>query len=153
VIENLNLNQGNDSSTKYCSLIGYGTFITRGFWKDKSRVQVCKVKNYRRIYPEGYWFPFVLPADDSFWALKFDVNQNQLDKFDRYEGVPSGLFQREVTQIELKDSSLIQAYIYVPTLDLIKSENLSLELDTCDRWKEEIKKIPEIIDKFPELVY
>ena len=63
------------------SLIGYGTFITHGHWKNKDNVEVCVVYNFIRIFPEGNWFPYVLPLKkSSFWALKFDVNEKQLNE-------------------------------------------------------------------------
>jgi gamma-glutamylcyclotransferase (GGCT)/AIG2-like uncharacterized protein YtfP len=135
------------------SVVGYGTFITKGYWKNKSNVMVCRVIGFKRIFPKGNWFPYVLPdPDSSFWALKFDVNQEELRKLDYYEGVPSGLYKRVKTVIELKDGSKIQALIYVPTESTIKREDLALDMDKSDRWKQEIAKHLEIIEEFPELV-
>ena len=142
-IQNLNL----------ISVIGYGTFITRGHWKDKKNVEVCLVKNYRRIFPKENWFPYVLYLEGaSFWALKFSVNEEQLKELDYYEGVSAGLFERIQTDIVLKDKKRSKAFIYIPTEKTIKSQNLILELDKKDRWTEEIKKYPEIVKKYPELV-
>jgi len=134
------------------SVIGYGTFITRGHWKDKKNVEVCKVPNFIRIYPEGNWFPFVLPLENSsFWALKFDVNEEHLKQLDYYEGLHTGLFERYEIEIILKNDNKSKALIYVPTQETVISFNLSPELDLNDRWKEEIKKNSEMILKFPEL--
>jgi hypothetical protein len=135
------------------SVIGYGTFITNFSYKNKKNVEVCKVLNFIRIFPKGNWFPFVLPLENSsFWALKFDVNQEQLIELDYYEGMHTGLFERYEIQIILKNKKQSSALIYVPTQDTIKSFNLKPELDLKDRWKEEIKKFPEVVLNFPELV-
>ena len=136
----------------YFSIIGYGTFITEGFWKDKQGVQVCLVKNFTRIFPTNSWFPYVLPSKNSFWALKFEVNEQQLTSLDIYEGISAGLFKRSNTEIEFKNGKNSMAIIYVPTENLIRTYNLRLELDKEDRWKNEIKKYPEIVSKFPELL-
>ncbi|MBY9017320.1 MAG: gamma-glutamylcyclotransferase [Candidatus Lokiarchaeota archaeon] len=136
----------------YASVIGYGTFITRGYWKDKQNVESCLVNNYSRVFPRKYWFPVVLPSDDSFWALKFDVSQEELNQLDNYEGVHLGLFERIQTKVELKTGSKINAFLYVPTENLIVSQMLTNELDTSDRWKEHIRTFPEIVQLFPELI-
>ncbi len=135
------------------SVIGYGTFITRGHWKEKNNVEVCKVPNFIRIFPKGNWFPFVLPLrNSSFWALKFDVNQEQLIELDYYEGLHSGLYERYEIEIILKNNKRSNALIYVPTQETINSLKLTPDLDLNDRWKEEIKKYPEVVLNFPELV-
>lgn len=135
------------------SVIGYGTFITHGNWKNKKNVEVCKVSNFIRIFPQGNWYPFVLPLENSsFWALKFDVNEEQLEDLDFYEGVQSGLYERYETEIILKNNKKSKAFIYVPTEETIISLNLKPDIDISDRWKEEIKKYPEVVKIFPELL-
>lgn len=135
------------------SVIGYGTFITRGHWKDKNNVEISKVPNFIRIFPKGNWFPFVLPLkNSSFWALKFDVNQEQLIQLDYYEGIQTGLYERYEIEIILKNNKSSNALIYVPTQDTINSLKLAPDLDLNDRWKEEIKKYPDVVLNFPELV-
>jgi len=61
-------------SSDFIPIIGYGTFITHDFWKDKKNVEVCIVKNYIRIFiPKRNWFPYALPLKNSFFkALKFE---------------------------------------------------------------------------------
>ena len=142
----------NSTGFKLISIIGYGTFITRNLWKDKKNVEVCTVKNFTRIYPKNSWFPYVLRSKGSFKALKFDVNEQELETLDQIEGVFEGLFKRVNTEIYLKNDQKTSAFIYVPTDKTIKSQNLFLELDKTDQWKEEIKKYSEIVNKFPELI-
>ena len=142
----------NSTGFKLISIIGYGTFITRNLWKDKKNVEVCTVKNFTRIYPKNSWFPYVLQSTGSFKALKFDVNEQELGTLDRIEGVFEGLFKRVNTEIYLKNNRKSSAFIYVPTDKTIKSQNLFLELDKTDQWKEEIKKYSEIVNEFPELI-
>ena len=143
----------NESHHNLISVVGYGTFITKGHWKDKKDVEVCLVRNFIRVFPKGNWFPYTLKSpNSSFWALKFSVNEKQLKDLDYYEGVSSELFKREETEIKLKDGQEITAYIYIPTEKIIKSQELTAEMDKNDSWKEEIKKFPEIVEKFPELV-
>ena len=111
------------------------------------------MKNFIRILPEGNSFPYVLPSKYSnFWALKFDVDDLQLKKLDDYEGVPEDLFQRVEIEIILKSNRKSKAFIYIPTKKTILSQNLSLDLDTIDKWKIEIKKFSKIVKKFPELL-
>ncbi|MHA1294760.1 MAG: gamma-glutamylcyclotransferase family protein [Promethearchaeota archaeon] len=135
------------------SIVGYGTFITHYHWKGKRNVEVCLVKDYIRIFPQGNWFPYVLPCKgSSFWALKFDVNESQLKDLDFYEGVTSGLFKKTEIEIILKNNDKRKAFIYIPTEKTIQSQKLTSNLDKKDRWKEEIKKNPDIVKKFPELI-
>jgi hypothetical protein len=122
------------------SIIGYGTFITQGLWKSKSNVEVCLINHFSRILPPNSWFPYILPSTKSFWALKFDVLIEELTELDYYEGVPESIFQREKVQVSLKTGEIVSAFLYIPTRKTISKENLSLELDTHDRWKLEIKK-------------
>jgi gamma-glutamylcyclotransferase (GGCT)/AIG2-like uncharacterized protein YtfP len=135
------------------SVVGYGTFITRETWKNKSNVKVCKVTGFRRVLPQGNWFPYILPDEDSsFWALKFDVNEEELKQLDYYEGVPAGLYKRITITIQLKNGTEKEAFIYVPTEKTIQQQNLSLNMDKDDKWKYEIKKHSKIVEKFPELL-
>ena len=138
----------------FITIIGYGTFITRGFWKDKRNVEVCVVKDFIRIYiPERNWFPYALPLKDSFFkALKFEVTNQELVELDVYEGVKSGLFKRVKTKVVLINNEYTEAYIYIPTNNTIISEGLSPELDKSDSWKKEIEKSVETLKKFPELL-
>ncbi len=141
------------AQNKY-SIVGYGTFITRGYWKNKSNVKICKVTGFRRILPKGNWFPFVLPDENSsFWALKFDVNEEELNQLDYYEGVAAGLYKRIKIDIQLKNGIKKEAFIYVPTQKTIQQQNLLLEMDKIDKWKEEIRKDSNLLRKFPELLY
>ncbi len=142
----------NSTGFKLISIIGYGTFITQNLWKGKKNVEVCTVKNYTRIYPKNSWFPYVLQSKGSFKALKFDVNEEELETLDQIEGVKEGLFERVKTPIYLKNNIKSSAFIYIPTDKIIKSQKLSQKLDEIDRWKEEISKCAEIIKEFPELL-
>ncbi len=148
-ISELNLD---NNYKKYFSVVGYGTFITQGYWKNKGNVEPCLVRNYTRVFPPNYWFPIVIPSADSFWALKFDVTQEELNQLNKYEGVDLGLFERIRTQVELKKGNKINAFLYVPTENLINSQKLTIDLDINDGWKEHLKKIPEIVQLFPELI-
>ncbi len=135
------------------SVVGYGTFITRELWKEMKNVEPCLVKNHARIFPKGNWFPYVLPKEGaSFWALKFDANEPQLKQLDYYEGVEAGLYERVLIPIIVKSGESKRAYIYIPTRQTIERQGLSPSMDPEDRWKEEIKKKPEIVAKFPELI-
>jgi len=147
------LEYSNISSPNLHSVIGYGTFITKGLWKDKQNVAVCLVKNYIRILPEGSWFPYALPFNGgSFYALKFNVKSEELENLDYYEGLHYRFFERVKIKVYLKTKEEIEAFIYIPTKETIKTQNLSPELDINDKWKEKIKTIPQISEKFPELL-
>lgn len=140
-------------SNDLISVVGYGTFITKGHWKDKVNVEICEVMDFIRIFPKGNWFPFILSLKGRhFKALKFDVRKGQLNTLDQYEGVTARLFKRVETQVILKNGNITNAFIYVPTEETIKSQNLTFKMDKNDRWKEEIQKFPEIVKRFPELI-
>ncbi len=141
-------------STDFIPIIGYGTFITHGFWKEKRNVEVCVVKNFIRIFiPERNWFPYALPLKNSFFkALKFEVTKRELEELDIYEGVNSGLFKRLKTEVVLKNDKQIEAFIYIPTTNTIISQKLTSELDRFDSWRKEIENSPEVLKKFPELL-
>ena len=141
-------------STDFIPIIGYGTFITHGFWKDKKNVEVCVVKNFIRIFiPERNWFPYALPLKNSYFkALKLEVTKRELEELDIYEGVNSGLFKRVKTEVVLKNDKQIEAFIYVPTTNTIISQRLTSELDRFDSWKKELEKSSEVLKNFPELL-
>ena len=144
--------KNNDTSnSNFISVVGYGIFITRGFWKDKFNVEVCTIINFTRIFPRNSWFPYALKSSGSFKALKFDVSKEEIKILDKIEGVNNGLFKRVMVDILLKSNQSSSAFMYVPTEETIVSQKLTLESDKIDRWKEEIKKIPEIVRKFPVL--
>ena len=141
-------------STDFIPIIGYGTFITHGFWKDKRNVEVCVVKDFIRIFiPKRNWFPYALSLkNSSFKALKFEVTKRELEELDIYEGVKSGLFKRVKTEVFLKNDKQIEAFIYIPTNNTINSQGLSPDLDKSDSWKKEIEKSSETLKNFPELL-
>ena len=146
--------KNNDTSdSNFISVVGYGTFITLDHWKNKFNVEVCTVNNFTRIFPRNSWFPYALKSSGSFKALKFDVTKEEIKILDKIEGVNNGLFKRVMVDILLKNSRSSSAFMYVPTEETIASQKLSLESDKIDRWKEEIKKRPEIVRKFPDLLW
>ncbi|MBY9020101.1 MAG: gamma-glutamylcyclotransferase [Candidatus Lokiarchaeota archaeon] len=145
------MRNNNISDSNFISVVGYGTFITSGLWKNKFNVEVCTVINFTRIFPRNSWFPYALRSTGSFRALKFDVSIDDLNYLDDIEGIKYGLFNRVMVDILLKDFRSSSAFMYIPTEETIASQKLALESDKVDRWEEEIKKIPEIVRIFPEL--
>ncbi|MHA1148224.1 MAG: gamma-glutamylcyclotransferase family protein [Promethearchaeota archaeon] len=142
-----------NSSARFYNVVGYGTFITKKYYEDKQNVEVCLIQDFIRIFPQGNWFPYALSLrGSSFWALKFSVSLDFLKKLDYYEGVSSGLFNRIEISILLKNEKKKRAFLYIPSQETIEKYKLSPELDSNDRWKEEIRKFPEITKKFPKLV-
>ncbi|MFW9890015.1 MAG: hypothetical protein ACFFER_17670, partial [Candidatus Thorarchaeota archaeon] len=69
-------------------LVGYGTFITGGTWKNYPSCRVCRVPGLRRVYdPKMARFPFaVVDEQAEMLAVCFLVDENSLEAFDRYEG-------------------------------------------------------------------
>jgi len=112
---------------------------------------VCTVNCFTRIFPINSWFPYALKSSGSFKALKIDVTKEDIKLLDVIEGVDNGLFKRLMVDILLKNNQPSSAFMYVPTEETIVSQKLTLESDEVDRWKEEIKKIPEIVRNFPDL--
>ena len=141
----------NDSNL--ISIVGYGTFITRGIWKDKRNVEVCLVQDFVRILPQESWFPYALPLKNAYFrALKFDVFESDLEYLDEYEGLHSGLFRRVKIEVTVKNEQKKEAHMYIPTDKTIKKYNLTPNIDKKDKWKDEIKKFPEVVKNFPELI-
>ena len=112
---------------------------------------MCTVNSFTRIFPINSWFPYALKSSGSFKALKIDVTEEEIKLLDVIEGVDNGLFKRLMVDILLKNNQPSSAFMYVPTEETIVSQKLTLESDEVDRWKEEIKKIPEIVRNFPDL--
>ncbi len=140
-------------NSEIINVVGYGTFITKLQWINDPNVEVCTINDFIRILPRGNWFPYVLPLQKkSFKALKFSVDETHLKKLDIYEGVQANLFERVEIEIIIKNQNRINAFIYIPTKDTIKTQKLNPNIDENDSWKEEIKKFPEIIKKFPDLI-
>jgi len=76
-------NSNSELPSNLISIVGYGTFITQGYWKKKINVEVCLIKDFIRIFPKGNWFPYALPCKhSSFWALRFCVYEEELDELD-----------------------------------------------------------------------
>jgi hypothetical protein len=140
------------TKTDNVTIVGYGTFITRNIWKNKLNVEVCTVLNYSRILLNGNWFPYALKSNQSFKALKFIVNQEELKELDQIEGVAYNLFKRVKTEILIGDNVKSSAFIYIPTNDTIIRQKLRIDLDPDDSWKEKIKKNHEVVKLFPELL-
>lgn len=134
------------------SIVGYGTFLTKGYWKGKKNVEPCLVRDYIRILPEGYWYPFALyKKGASFWALKFDITVIELDTLDIYEGVAEKLYDRILINVELEENRIISAYLYVPSQNTIQNSKLTTDLDEQDRWREKLLLNSELISQFPIL--
>ncbi len=137
------------------AVIGYGTLITRKEYHQASGVEPVFVSGYRRVLPSGNWYPFVLhdPDYEGFWALKFIVSLPRLYEIDAYEGVSGGLYYRRKIAARRKDGNFIFAYIYLPTVETQKRQQLHLGMDPTDRWKEKIANHPDIVAEFPELLW
>ena len=102
-------------------LVGYGTFITRGTWKNYPSCRVCRVPGLRRVYdPKMAGFPFAIGDKQAeMLAVCFLVDEDSLEAFDRYEGVGQGLYERVKRDVLVKedDGAWVsrKAWIYLPT--------------------------------------
>ncbi len=143
---------GNDTSPVY--IVGYGTFIPNQTVLKSKDVQVCKIRNFRRIWTGETVFPFVLKdsAFPGFYGLVFQVSPSRLEKLDLYEGVDQGMFTRDSIEVELLSGENLKACTYVPTPKTIAEYNLSFASDPDDRWMEEIRKNSEVCSHFPQLI-
>lgn len=135
-------------------MIGYGTFITNQTYIDAKSVYVCKLKNYHRLWLKTTIYPFVLPDPDykGIHALCFTVEKERLPSLDKYEGVEAGLYKRKQIDVELLNGDTCEGFIYIPTQKCIDEFHLSFDKDPHDAWLEEIRKMPEIAQKYPELL-
>ncbi len=140
--------------SKFVRVVGYGTFITRRTFERYKNLELCKVTGFKRVYPPRSGYPFALPCGekDGFWALLFDVPVEELPSFDNYEGAPI-LYERKTISVQLKSSQMVSAEIYVASKKEIQDCNLTTTMDPTDRWRDVIKaKVPDLLEKFPELV-
>jgi hypothetical protein len=146
-----------DRGNNMVSLVGYGTFITKGLYAEGRNIEVCFVPKHRRIYPITWsgGYPFALPDLNcaGFFALKFEIDNDQLSEFDWYEGVPQGLYDRVEIPIIIRKNKQIQAFIYLISQQSLKEYKIALESDTHDRWLEEIKACSDKCHEFPELLW
>ncbi len=134
-------------------VVGYGTFITRRTFERYHNLELCKVTGFKRVYPPRSGYPFAIPASekDGFWALLFDIPEDELPSFDNYEGAPI-LYERKTVSIQRKASQSISAEIYIASKKEIQDAQLSTTMDPTDRWRDVIKaKVPDLLEKFPEL--
>ncbi|MFW9889353.1 MAG: hypothetical protein ACFFER_14290 [Candidatus Thorarchaeota archaeon] len=86
-------------------LVGYGTFITRGTWKNYPSCRVCRVPGLRRVYdPKMAWFPFATDDEQAeMLAVCFLVDEDSLEASHRYEGVGQGLYKRVKREVLVKE--------------------------------------------------
>ncbi len=144
-------------------VIGYGTFITHGVYKEKENVQPVIVKGYRRVFEKRRMrYPFVLEdQESSFVGLSFDIQKDYLRGLDSYECCDrqdpnnsngNGLYYRKEINAETTDGVEITAWIYIPTNRTIKRGRLSLDIDDKDSWREIIKVHCDGMKDFPVLV-
>lgn len=136
------------------AVIGYGTFITLRKYEGAERVEPAFVEGFRRVFPPGHWYPFVIPDPTSpgFWGLKFEVTLARLYQLDIYEGVDQGLYYRRKVPARLRAGETIFGYVYVATKRTIRAHHLAPEIDPDDAWRQEIAQHPDIVAQFPELV-
>ncbi|MFW9890271.1 MAG: gamma-glutamylcyclotransferase family protein [Candidatus Thorarchaeota archaeon] len=137
-------------------LVGYGTFITKGTWKNYPSCRVCKVPGLRRMYdPKMAWFPFAIDDEETeMLAVCFLVDEDSLEAFDRYEGVGQGLNERVKREVLVKEEDGIwisrEAWIYLPTSSTMENPLFPWE-DSDDRWlRENIQELVELHASFPE---
>ncbi|MHA1340961.1 MAG: gamma-glutamylcyclotransferase family protein [Promethearchaeota archaeon] len=172
----------NDKFTSLSSkkiIFGYGTFITKKFYRRYSYVEPAFLPHYYRIFrrDKGDWFPFILHESEldkiknsrrsnqttnnvsqlfnklksGFWGLIFGVTDEELKKMDYYEG-EGVLYKRIMENVILKNTNHVRAYLYYPTEETIEKYNLREYILQGDLWQEYIiKNYKEIIDEFPEL--
>ena len=154
IIEKKEIRMSSPNSNQY--LVGYGTFITGGTWQRYPSCRVCRVLGLRRVYnPEMAWYPFAIDDKQAeILAVCFLVDEDQLEYFDRYEGVELGLYERTKRKVLIKESNGIwitkEAWIYLPTSGTMQHPHFPWE-DSNDRWlRDEIQKIVQLQDSFPE---
>jgi hypothetical protein len=149
-----------EPTTAKHTMVGYGTFITRRMFRPDSHPRVVTITGFRRVFnPRIAGFPFVLPDPcGSFKGIAFDVKtDDELREKDRYEscrGDPTvdgeGLYFRMLANIIEADGTTTKAWIYVPTKMTRDRDNVTLDMDTEDKWIDVIKR--ENVTEFPDLV-
>jgi gamma-glutamylcyclotransferase (GGCT)/AIG2-like uncharacterized protein YtfP len=101
------------------------------------------------------WYPFaIVDKQAEILAVCFLVDEDQLEHFDRYEGVELGLYERTKRKVLIKESNGIwitrAAWIYLPTSGTMQYPHFPWG-DSNDRWLcEEIQKLVQLQDAFPE---
>lgn len=143
------------SSSSKQWLVGYGTFITRGTWKKYQNCRVCRVPGLRRVYsPDMAGYPFAIIEEQSeILAVCFLVDKGDLEYFDRIEGVELGLYERTKREGLIKENNewiTEVVWIYLPTVETMQHPLFPWE-DSNDRWlHDEIRKLKELQNSFPE---
>lgn len=87
-----------------------------GYWAD---LKPAKLRGYRVVFNvyssswRGGIANIVEDPDSTVYGAVYLLDESQLEKLDRYEGVPH-LYQRRKVMVEVGDSSC-EAYVYVAT--------------------------------------
>jgi gamma-glutamylcyclotransferase (GGCT)/AIG2-like uncharacterized protein YtfP len=107
------------------NVFAYGTFMT-GYHNHRYMKEYTPEKailfNYRRIWPEIMGFPIIIEKKGASvkGELYKNVNDTDLAKMDRLEGVPHFYTKRIVEVIIIKGENNIQAIVYYPNDDMIR---------------------------------
>jgi gamma-glutamylcyclotransferase (GGCT)/AIG2-like uncharacterized protein YtfP len=100
-------------------------------------------------------YPFaIVDKQAEILAVCFLVDEDQLEYFDRYEGVKLGLYERTKRKVLIKESNGIwntrEAWIYLPTSGTMQHPQFPWD-DSNDLWlRDEIQKLVQLQDSFPE---
>ena len=95
-------------------IFGYGTFITRGIYREYPNIRAAYLLGFIRIHRPVDPFPYILsneynPKIRGFWGLVFEVDDRGLDQLDYYEG---SLYSRLHVTVQYPNKSKESVMVY-----------------------------------------
>ena len=96
----------------------YGT-LRRGEGK------LGKIKNTSLVYPGHQTFPAIIQNCKGKGTVVEvrDIPEEQLMRYDMYEGISSGLYRRVQTTVEMEDGTQEDAWVYVAGDEMMQRSN------------------------------
>ena len=94
-----------------------------------------KLKRTSLVYPGHHTFPAIIQNSKGSGTVVEvrDVTEEQLMRYDMYEGVASGLYKRVKTDIDMEDGTKQKAWVYVAGNEMMQRSK-SFEVIQSGDW-------------------
>ena len=92
------------------------------------------IKNSSLVYPGHESFPAVIHNKKGSGTVVevHDVSEEDLVRYDMYEGVSSGLYRRVKTKVNMDDGSKEKVWLYVAGDELLQRSNMFRVIQSGD---------------------
>ena len=92
------------------------------------------IKNSSLVYPGHESFPAVIQNERGSGTVVevHDVSEEDLVRYDMYEGVTSGLYRRVKTKVNMDDGSKEKVWLYVAGDELLQRSNMFRVIQSGD---------------------